>query len=418
MSTSMRITGGEELLGMVDAFVFDCDGVIWRGDHMIERADAMLEMLVKLNKTVVFVTNNSTKTLANFQKKFSKFGIAVEQSQLIATVEYLISKGTAGKKVYVIGEPGLHASLQEAGIATVGEEDAAKVFDDCESCGPDTLEKDIAAVVVGWDKQFNYYKVCKAANLIRYRDCEFISTNQDLMLLAEYNQLHLIEEWDYTELDRIDAFFKQLQVLDSNYPEGLGAYIMNARKLLADSAAGANPLGGFTPEVPTGCTLNFGTDEFIKAEEDGLARGAELAFVLVAGGLGERLGFSSIKIALPTEITTGKRYIEMYIEAILAIQRDAEVRQRKPVEIPLAIMTSGDTHARTVALLEENRNFGMSPTQITLLQQEKVASLNDNNPHGHGDVHYLLHSSGLARKWLDERKQFVVFFQDTNALVF
>ena len=31
-----------------------------------------------------------------------------------------------------------HASLQEAGIATVGEEDAAKVFDDCESCGPDT----------------------------------------------------------------------------------------------------------------------------------------------------------------------------------------------------------------------------------------------------------------------------------------
>lgn len=201
----------------------------------------------------------------------------------------------------------------------------------------------------------------------------------------------------------------------------------------------------------------------------------------------------------------------MYIEAILAIQRDAEVRQRKPVEIPLAIMTSGDTHARTVALLEENRNFGMSPTQITLLQQEKVASLNDNNvrkggiliyiyiqhclfyllqvledtarapssiarplaiwddegtpsvsawvsgaslssiqfmltratpmtssiglkasiardasdpytistkPHGHGDVHYLLHSSGLARKWLDERKQFVVFFQDTNALVF
>ena len=71
------------------------------------------------------------------------------------------------------------------------------------------------------------------------------------MLLAEYNQLHLIEEWDYTELDRIDAFFKQLQVLDSNYPEGLGAYIMNARKLLADSAAGANPLGGFTPEVPT-----------------------------------------------------------------------------------------------------------------------------------------------------------------------
>ena len=106
----MRITGGEELLGMVDAFVFDCDGVIWRGDHMIERfvdvlhkptptyytctlcaylflvlpfpfpptcsADAMLEMLVKLNKTVVFVTNNSTKTLANFQSTLSTSDIS------------------------------------------------------------------------------------------------------------------------------------------------------------------------------------------------------------------------------------------------------------------------------------------------------------------------------------------------------
>jgi hypothetical protein len=66
--------------------------------------------------------------------------------------------------------------------------------------------------------------------------------------------------------------------------------------------------------------------------------------------LGERLGFSNIKIALPTEITTGKKYIQLYIEAILSIQRDAEVRQRRPVTIPLAIMTSGDTHARTVRI--------------------------------------------------------------------
>ena len=34
---SKRITSGGELLGMVDAFVFDCDGVIWTGDHLIDR---------------------------------------------------------------------------------------------------------------------------------------------------------------------------------------------------------------------------------------------------------------------------------------------------------------------------------------------------------------------------------------------
>jgi len=38
-------------------------------------------------------------------------------------------------------------------------------------------------------------------------------------------------------------------------------------------------------------------------------------------------------------------------------------------EIPFAIMTSDDTHARTLDLLESNAYFGMKPTQITLLKQ-------------------------------------------------
>ena len=73
----------------------------------------------------------------------------------------------------------MHASLQEAGIATEGEGDGAKVYQDCEELGPDVLTKDVVAVVCGLDTQFNYYKICKAANLIRYRNCEFVATNQD-----------------------------------------------------------------------------------------------------------------------------------------------------------------------------------------------------------------------------------------------
>lgn len=97
-------------------------------------------------------------------------------------------------------------------------------------------------------------------------------------------------------------------------------------------------------------------------------------------------------------------------------------------------MTSGDTHADTEALLKRHNNFGMAPDQVTLVKQEKVAALQDNEariarddedkyavqtkPHGHGDVHLLLHQSGLARKWADEGRQWVCFFQDTNALAF
>ncbi len=39
------------------------------------------------------------------------------------------------------------------------------------------------------------------------------------------------------------------------------------------------------------------------------------------------------------------------------------------VTLPLAIMTSGDTHAGTERLLAENGNFGMATGQITLMRQ-------------------------------------------------
>ena len=42
--------------------------------------------------------------------------------------------------------------------------------------------------------------------------------------------------------------------------------------------------------------------------------GTGACFVLVAGGLGERLGYSGIKVALPTELTTGVCYMEFYLK--------------------------------------------------------------------------------------------------------
>lgn len=39
-------------------------------------------------------------------------------------------------------------------------------------------------------------------------------------------------------------------------------------------------------------------------------------------------------------------------------------------------------------------------------------------PHGHGDVHALLHGKGLVKQWQAQGIRWVVFFQDTNALVF
>eukprot|EP00823_Brevimastigomonas_motovehiculus_P002911 TRINITY_DN1733_c0_g1_i1.p1 TRINITY_DN1733_c0_g1~~TRINITY_DN1733_c0_g1_i1.p1 ORF type:complete len:523 (-),score=97.57 TRINITY_DN1733_c0_g1_i1:190-1647(-) len=128
-------------------------------------------------------------------------------------------------------------------------------------------------------------------------------------------------------------------------------------------------------------------------------------------------------------------YLQYYISCILALQdRARTLRKDKKITIPLAIMTSGDTDERTRKLLKDNNNFGMDTDQLFIIVQGKVPAMMDNDahfaqdpkdpyslitkPHGHGDVHLLLHTSGLASRWKKEGRQWVVFFQDTNALVF
>eukprot|EP00039_Didymoeca_costata_P012638 m.183044 g.183044 ORF g.183044 m.183044 type:complete len:205 (-) comp15538_c0_seq17:4-618(-) len=144
-------------------------------------------------------------------------------------------------------------------------------------------------------------------------------------LLAHHDQLHLLNDWDPKDTDEIKSFFDQLQVLQENYAGGIGRYIERARKLLKDAADGKTPFDGYIPEIPKGCTLQFASDEYKKMEQIGLETTPYLGFVLVAGGLGERLGFSGIKIALPTELVTGKFYMQLFVESILSMQKEAIV---------------------------------------------------------------------------------------------
>ena len=173
---------------------------------------------------------------------------------------------------------------------------------------------------------------------------------------------------------------------------------------------------------------------FSQAEQKGLTGIADVAFVLVAGGLGERLGYSGIKLSLETNLLTNKCYLEIYVRYIMAMQHMAELKTgRTGVRIPLVIMTSGDTDPLTRKLLDDNNDFGMEKGQIRIVCQDKVAALKDSNaglslesgdrwsvetkPHGHGDVHHLLLREGLIDDWEKERKKHVIFLQDTNALV-
>jgi len=263
--------------------------------------------------------------------------------------------------------------------------------------------------------------------------------------LYKLGQSHLFEGWVTSEGDddaggagAVSAETKkklasQLMELDAAYSDGgLVGYVKNARKLLENSKKGVNPLEGWVPSVPQGENFELNSPEYGEHERRGLLELGYVGFVLVAGGLGERLGYSDIKIGLPVETTTGTSYIQYYIEYILALQKRFANNRRM---LPLCIMTSNDTNAKTVDLLERNHYFGMKKNQITIVQQGAgVPSLLDNNakiaidpddpstvltkPHGHGDVHLLLYKHGVAKKWLSAGIRWLTTFQDTNGLAF
>ena len=72
--------------------------------------------------------------------------------------------------------------------------------------------------------------------------------------------------------------------------------------------------------MPNVLSVEFNTPEYYKLEKEGLNHLMETGFILVAGGLGERLGYNNIKVSLPVETFTMIPYLGYYIKKILAIQ--------------------------------------------------------------------------------------------------
>jgi len=248
-------------------------------------------------------------------------------------------------------------------------------------------------------------------------------------LLAN-GQQHLFSDWDApgTNDEAKTAFLKSLARIDRAYPGGLCGYIANARRLLAEAKTGANPFEGFVPHQPDKVDLTHFDAEYDRYEALGRAHFDKTGVVLVAGGLGERLGYSGIKPDLPVEVTEMTSYLAHYTACIKAM----EARMHRPRPMPFIIMTSEETRAKTLASLEARRWFGLKKEQVHILKQELVPALADNDghlaleekyklilkPHGHGDIHMLLHTSGLAEKLRQQGVEHLLFIQDTNGQVF
>ncbi len=199
-------------------------------------------------------------------------------------------------------------------------------------------------------------------------------------LLLSLDQAHLFAGWPAAGTDDAEKkrFLKQVSDVESAYLGGVKTYVERAQLLLKSAAIGANPYEGFKVEAPgKDVAVRIDTPaDFAHYEPVGLAQAARTAFVIVAGGLGERLGYKGIKLALPSDISSEVSYIELYARWILALQARARVAEKNPaLELQFAIMTSDDTDALTRQLLNENKNFGLTSTQLTVFKQGKVGCI-------------------------------------------
>jgi HAD superfamily hydrolase (TIGR01450 family) len=149
-----------------DALVCDLDGVVYRGSEPIPGAADAINALKREGVRVVFSTNNSRPTVAQYVARLAGFGIETGPDDIVTsavvTAEVLAERSPAGRRALVIGGGG---GVEEA-LTSIGV-----TIDSGDSGGVDL-------VVVGWDPGFDYEAMKRAAFAVR-AGAEFIATNAD-----------------------------------------------------------------------------------------------------------------------------------------------------------------------------------------------------------------------------------------------
>lgn len=192
MNSTLDKEKAKQILSKYDYFLFDCDGVLWLGNHLLPYVKETLQLLKDAKKTIIFVTNNSTKSRTEYLKKFEKLGISGIKKEEIFGSSYAsaiyvlrILKLPKDKKIWVLGEKGIEEELHELGYSTIGGSDPA-YFENGEEFNPEDprlheLDDSVGAVVAGLTFNVNYLKLSITTQYLLKdeKSLPFIATNID-----------------------------------------------------------------------------------------------------------------------------------------------------------------------------------------------------------------------------------------------
>ena len=151
---------------VIRTYVFDLDGVIYRGDEPQPSAVETVHRLRSAGKQVYFLTNNSTQTRLMYAHKLTRMGIPTDPAFVMtsscATALWFVENDAVGSSAYVVGEVGVSEELDGVDVRVV-EGTAGERAD---------------FVVVGMDRGFTYEKLRVAQQAI-LNGARLIATNRD-----------------------------------------------------------------------------------------------------------------------------------------------------------------------------------------------------------------------------------------------
>ncbi|KAH8080314.1 phosphoglycolate phosphatase [Aureococcus anophagefferens] len=147
------LTGGDAaFLERHDAFVFDCDGVLYSGLELLDGAAAAVAALRSAGKRCLFVTNNSGKSRRTMAAKLGALGLAATPEECVpasfATAAALAARGVTRA---VVGADGLSEELELAGVEVLKAGATTEPFSEAAFERVVLEGEAVGAVVVGMD---------------------------------------------------------------------------------------------------------------------------------------------------------------------------------------------------------------------------------------------------------------------------
>ncbi|MGB2964681.1 MAG: HAD-IIA family hydrolase [Anaerolineales bacterium] len=147
-------------------FLFDLDGTIYLGDQLLPGAKDLLSYLDTNLRPYFFLTNNSSRSRADYVLKLSRYGLTVPEEKIfssgMATAIYLKAQ-KPGARVYLVGTPSLEDEFRAFGFELVQEQ-------------PEV-------VVLGFDTTLTYEKIWKLSDFVR-EGKPYIATHPDINCLT------------------------------------------------------------------------------------------------------------------------------------------------------------------------------------------------------------------------------------------